>query len=86
MTNTEPFWRSLVKQSNLEQVYNAAKGNSKNDERACAFGLARYAEACIYMAADRYIEAVEVKYAAAKAEIVRLQTELLDRAEENDVA
>lgn len=63
-----PFWKQLTSQDDLDAQHNFLLARSDLTEKQLAMRLARFAEARIYIAAERHIEAIEAALAALKAE------------------
>lgn len=56
---SDPFWRELVKQQRLEEMYEIFRKRADATEKNTAIRLARFAEAHMYNAADRRIVELE---------------------------
>jgi hypothetical protein len=56
---TEPFWRELVKQDRLEEMYDVFRKRPEATDKEVAIRLARFAEAHIFNAADKRIVELE---------------------------
>lgn len=58
---SDPFWRDLIKQDRLEEMYEIFRKRPGATDKGTAMQLARFAEAHMYNAADRRIVELEIE-------------------------
>lgn len=63
---SDPFWKELVKQERLEEMYEVFHQRPDATEKNTAIRLARFAEARMFNAADRRIVELEDELKKAK--------------------
>lgn len=65
---SDPFWRELVKQDRLEEMYEIFRKRPEATDKEVAIRLARFAEAHIFNAADKRIVELETALKSRKVD------------------